>query len=73
MAETMESLDGGHYFTGRGARCLAMTEIKLRRTPQSALSIPHLKRLFSGIQFGIDDRGNWHLNSLHDGGEKMMK
>ena len=29
-----------------------------------------LERLFSGIQFGIDDRGNWHLNSLHDGGEK---
>jgi len=24
-----------HYFTGRGARCLAMTEIKLGRTPHS--------------------------------------
>ena len=35
-----------HYFTGRGARCLAMTEIKLGRTPHSALSIPHLNGSF---------------------------
>src|ERR1035441_2483936 len=32
---TMGSLGAGHYFTGRGARCLAKTEIKLGRTPHS--------------------------------------
>jgi len=30
----------------RGARCLAMTEIKLWRTPHSAFSIPHLNGSF---------------------------
>ena len=29
-----------HYFTGRGARCLAMTEIKLGRTPSTLRSSP---------------------------------
>src|ERR1039458_3198991 len=29
-----------HYFPGRGARCLAMTEIKLGRTPSTLRSSP---------------------------------
>ena len=47
-----------------GARCLAMTEIKLGRIPHSALRTLHsaLERLFSGIHFGMDDWGNWRLN-----------
>jgi hypothetical protein len=48
----MGSLGAGHYFTGRGARCLAMTEIKLGRTPHSALSIPHLNGSFPEFILG---------------------
>jgi hypothetical protein len=40
----MGSLGAGHYFTGRGARGWAMTEIGC-----------HGRELFSGIHFGMDD------------------
>jgi len=36
----MGSLGAGHYFAGRGARCLAMMEIKLGRIPHSIGSFP---------------------------------
>jgi hypothetical protein len=54
----MGSLGAGHYFTGRGARCLAMTEIKLRRTPHSALSIPHLNGSFPVFSLGLTIGGS---------------
>jgi hypothetical protein len=41
----MGSLGAGHYFTGRGARCWAKTEIKLGR-------IPHLSGSFSAFILG---------------------
>jgi len=47
--------DEGGRGAWRGARCLAMTEIKLRRIPHSALPHSALERLFSGIHFGMDD------------------
>jgi hypothetical protein len=60
MPETMGSLGAGHYFTGRGARGWAMTEIKLGRTPHSALSIPHLNGSFPvsilGWTIGLERR-----------------
>jgi hypothetical protein len=42
-----------HYFTGQGARGWAMTEIKLGRTPHSALSIPHLNGSFPVFTLGL--------------------